>query len=346
MKAILKAHFYSSARDNKRFEEAVDVEFRELDDAEAPLAVESADATTRWFQGRHYRRYALNGTMTTDPAFETDASKIVAYLQDNERPYPRGYMADGYPNERQPNQGTLISGYYDASTKSDDRKFDPKRHPDLVDDPRRLSQVDGVARFGRDCIVVDGMFWVACAEPKLVLDHGRIFVDTRHRTMPQPKGQRERLEPGNMNVTVASLRLAAGSFRMDEHAEVLALAAEQGSRAVPPAFVLHLPQSLTWDRRGDHLAWAGKLMLHHWSGDLAGINPDIGSALFEVARCYWNRDPDDIDLDALSDAIQAVISAHKTHLIELPFVERITDDWNQRPIETERTADARRMPGL
>jgi hypothetical protein len=334
VKAKLKIHYYVSVGQT-RFAEPVEVDFRELTADEAPLAVESADATTRWFEGRHFRRYTLNTSVQGEPRGERRAEFIVAYLQDHDRPYARGYMREGLPDEVQPVEGTLLSGYYDTNPMSSDRKFSEKRYPEFIDDPRRLTEVEGARRFAADCILVDGQFWVACAEPKLVWDERRVFVDTRHRKTVLTNSEPNQFKQPNMNDVPLNYRLVHTTFGLLEADDLLSLASE--SRCVPdiPDFTLHLPASLTWDRRDAHLISAGQLLVAQWEGRLEVIPPDIGHALFKIQACFWGKTPDQVDLEELSDAIFEAVAAHGRNGFGVRIVARACDDWNNRPITME-----------
>jgi hypothetical protein len=334
VKAKLKVHYYVSDGQT-RFQEPVEVDFRELTADEAPLAVESADATTRWFEGRHFRRYTLNTSVQGEPHGERRAEAIVAYLQDHERPYARGYMREGLPDEVQPVEGTLLDGYYETNPMSADRKFSEKRYPALINDPRRLTAVEGARRFANDCIVVDDQFWVACAEPKLVLDELRVFIDTRHRTAILTMSEKNQFRQPNMNDVPLTYRLVYTTFGLLEADDLRSLASESRIAHDVPDFTVHLPGSLTWDRRDAHLISVGQLLLAQWEGRLEVIPPDIGHSLFKISACFWEKLPEQVDRDELSDAIIEAVDAHGRHGIEIRVAARACDDWINRPITME-----------
>jgi hypothetical protein len=334
VKAKLKIHYYVSDGQT-RFQEPVEVDFREPTDDEAPLAIECADATTRWFEGRHFRRYTLNTSVQGEPHGERRAEVIVAYLQDHPRPYARGYMREGLPDEVQPVEGTLLSGYYETNPMSADRKFNEKRYPASVDDPKRLAAVDGARRFASDCIVVDGQFWVACAEPKLVLDQRRVFVDTRHRSAILTKSEKNQFRDTNMNDVSLNHGLVYMTFGLLEADDLRSLASEWGMAAQVPDVTIHIPGSLSWDRRDAHLIYTGQLILAQWEGRIEEIPPDIGHALFKIQSCFWGKAIEQVDREYLSDAIVEAVAAHGRHGIEMRVAARASEDWINRPITME-----------
>jgi hypothetical protein len=334
LQAKLKAHYWAPDGQT-RFEEEVGVEFRELTDGEAPLAVESADAMTRWFNGRHFRRYTLNSGIAGQPQGERDADVIVDYLQTYPRPYARGYMQEGLPTDRQPSHGTLLNGYLDIDAKTSDRKFSEKRYPLWVDDPKRQIAIAGAQRFADDCIVVDKQFWVACAEPKLFLDERRVFVDTRHRIAPLVKQDRNKIVEFNMNDVPLDGQLLYCTFGLTEVDELRELASMIGFKSEIPDFTIHLPSSLLWDRRDAHLLDAGRLLLAQWEGRIEDIPPEVGHALFKVSACLWNRSNEQVNRDELWDALMEAVSAHRKNRIGAKVYERVCDEWSNRPIFME-----------
>jgi hypothetical protein len=334
VKAKLKVHYYVSDGQT-RFEEPVEVDLRELTDDEAPLAIESADATTRWFEGRHFRRYTLNTSVQGEPHGERRAEVIVAYLQDHARPYARGYMREGLPDDVGPVEGTLLGGYYDTNPMSADRKFSEKRHPTWIADPKRSAAVEGARRFANDCIVVDGQFWVACAEPKLVLDRRRVFVDTRHRGAILTKSEKNQFRETNMNDVSLNYSLVYMTFGLLEADDLRSLAAEWRMATEIPDVTIHLPGSLSWDRRDTHLIYVGQLLLAQWEGRLEVIPPDIGQALFKIHGCFWGKAIEQVDRDDLYDALVQAVGAHEKHGVDVRVVARACDDWNNRPVTME-----------
>ncbi|MCV9964802.1 hypothetical protein OIU34_23195 [Pararhizobium sp. BT-229] len=328
MKAKLRVHFNQGRSMIERWEEKVEVEFREPSEEDAPLAFESTDATTRWFEGRHYRAYTLFASR--DPEFRnvTDAKAIVDFLENRPEPHAQGYTTNGYPDPKNPQDGYLANGYFEQREESKDRKFSEKRYPELIEEPNRVKQVGGAKAFANDCIIVDDKFWVACAEPKLVIGERRIYVDTKHRLLGGGAN--------NMNQTNAGIGLIAASFRADEVEELAAAAGHVGHAA--PEILLHAPDSIKWKRREENVVMAAKLLLRAWSKkDIVEVHPDIGQALVNVNRVLWNTPDDQLDIDALGDQLAAAVNVHIAQQIGMSSYRKVCDDWFERPIEIANT---------
>ncbi|MBY3158350.1 hypothetical protein HFO56_39310 [Rhizobium laguerreae] len=331
MKAHLRVHYYKGGDRIERWEEKVEVEFREPTREDAPIAVESADATTRWFEGRHYRAYTLFASRGLDFRNVTDAQTIVDFLEKQPDPHAQGYTTNGYPDARNPQDGYLANGYFTTREESKDKKFSEKRYPELVDEPNRISEVEGAKRFANDCLIVDGKFWVACAEPKLVLGEHRVYVDTKHRRFKEDWHN-------NMNETTVGIGLVATSYRIDEADELKAAALSKGVEIAIPDVAIHVPQAIRWSRRDDNVIMAAKLLLQAWSAkDIKDVHPDIGQALVNVNRVLWKTGDADLDIDALGDQLAAAVRTHTEHNYGVTAYSKICDDWFERPIEVADT---------
>lgn len=324
MKANLRVHFNKTNDMSERWVETVEVDIREPTRDDAPLAVESSDGRTRWFEGRHFRQYTLFSYYYGHPDGETDAAAILDYLQNADHPSALGYTTNGYPDATNPRDGDLTHGWFSSRPESKDRKFSTKRYPDIVDDPERVKQVSGAHTFAHNCIIVDGKLWVACAEPKLVVGE-RVYVDFRHRLLSGLHGN-------DMNEVRPTIGLLARSYRLDEAEVAFEAALASGGNGALPELAVHIPDSIQWDRQRDNLVAAAKLLLGEWAEPLLEIHPNIGTSLFEIGRVLWKKEDHDIDVETLADAMANSLRIHTALGYDVPAYLKISLDWENRPI--------------
>lgn len=236
-------------------------------------------------------------------------------------------LPTGIQTPRSPQDGYLANGYIEQREESKDKKFSEKRYPELVSEPNRLQQVEGARRFANDCLIVDGKFWVACAEPKLVLGEHRVYVDTKHRCFKKDWDN-------NMNKTTVGIGLVAASYRLDEADELKAAALANGVQVVVPNVAIHVPESIRWSRRNDNVITAAKLLLEAWSEkDIKDVHPDIGQVLVNVNRVLWKTADEDLDIDTLADQLSAAVKVHIELNYGVKAYAKVCDDWFERLIE-------------
>lgn len=223
----------------------------------------------------------------------------------------------------------LTDNYIDLRKGSEDRKFAPKRYPLTAESQERAAALVAAASFARDCIVVGGRPWLACAEPSLWASPEGVRIQYRHPSTKKGRFLR-------YNECGLSPDIAAATFRADEIDDAIRQAPDAAETHEVP--VVHIPSSLNLDPMRDGLLVCASALVHLYSKvAFEEMNPFVAAHLAELRACTWNRKLEDIDFEELADRAARAVHSVRTHGRKrgLAWMDRAVERWNDRPMGTD-----------
>ncbi|MCS4088855.1 hypothetical protein [Rhizobium sp. BK176] len=267
--------------------EPVTLDIAEVADMEAPIAVtwntHEGPAHTRWYDGRHFRAVRRGD----------NAAELLAGLPpvDGRRPY-------------RPDEG-FTRGFLTYSEGNEYRLTDPRlEHYDQASRRRALANA---AEWARNCLVVDGKMYMACAEPRYNVSSWGMDVETNWPADPGTLSNDHR--PNTIN---HSPWFHTERFCLDDVDEALSMAKTWFDRDMiePADVVVHIPSSIGTDHSRAILREAAQFMLDALNKHpLDTIPPAILRGILPVSELLWQRDWTDVDYDLLAEAVDAARSA-------------------------------------
>jgi hypothetical protein len=267
--------------------EPVTLEITEVSEVDAPIAVtwntHEGPAHTRWYDGRHFRA-APRGD---------DAAELLARLPsvDERRPY-------------RPEKG-FTSGFLVHSDGSELRVDDRKL--EHYDQAARQQALVIAAEWARNCLVVDGKMYMACAEPRYTASSWGLDVETNWSAAPGTVTNDHRPNTINHGEWFHTER-----FCLNDVEEAVAVEKSWFNKDVaePEDVVVHIPSSIGADHSRAILREAAQFMLNALNKHpFDTIPPIILRGILPIADLLWQRDWDDVDHDLLAEAVDAARSA-------------------------------------
>ncbi len=294
----------------RRFSEKTPIDFREVTADEAPLAVEWESGKTRWFEGSHFRYE--NHVFDEGMRMDDKLNALVRFIE-----------GEGA------REHTPTNSYVDARSNSEDRKFSPKRYPDVVETSDRLEALHKAQALAADSILVDGHLWLRCAVPRLIyfpasnLMSAHVIIDTdAYTTDPLRRGK---------YVRRPNLFIAANSADLDDMDSILDIASYYALPPSLPKFTLHLPDSI--NRTSDEeMLLAAATALNEANRNTIGSHwAKAAKESLETLSSYL-RDPTG-DSEVLAEILQQAatdLSGSDRDIAE--HLRRVLKRWEDRPI--------------
>jgi hypothetical protein len=270
-----------------KLSEPVTLEIAEVTDMEAPIAVtwntHDGPAHTRWYDDRHYRAVPRGD----------DAAALLARLPsvDDRRPY---HPDDGFTR-----------GFLTYSEGNEYRLTDPRL--EHYDQALRQRALVNAAEWARNCLVVDGKMYMACAEPRYTVSSWGMDVETNWPA-----------DPGTLSNDNRPNTISGGSwfhterFCLDNAEDAVSMAKAWFNKDMiePADVVVHIPPSIGADHSRAILREAAQFMLDSLNKhQVDTIPPTILRGVLPISELLWQRDWADIDYDLLAEAVDAARSA-------------------------------------
>jgi hypothetical protein len=190
--------------------------------------------------------------------------------------------------------------------------------------------LEGVNRFVRDCIVVDDILWVACAEPRLVVKHG-IYIDMMAHVGESGVGKMAFRKSVTMDV-------CAKTFSLFEADKAVKAALIHNADPSIPSFSVLLPESIQYDRAKDGLVLAADIVLKNHTAPIHSIDPQIAKTLIGISQLVWKRDADSIDLDGLAEHLTEFAKLQALEGLDVGSLVRVLDTWDDRDLLLPNTS--------
>lgn len=303
--------------------EPVTLEIAEATERDAPVAVSWTDREggavhTRWYDGRHFRPVET----------EYDAADLLGFLP-----------PVNHPSEYYPVKG-FTRGFLAPTNLStvniSDRKLE---HYDQAARQRGLANA---SEWARNCLIVDGKMYMACAEPRYTVASWGIEVETNW-----PAGQGELSNEHRPNTINYSEWFHTERFPLDRREEATATARTWSGRDVrilSDDVTIHIPFSIGADQGKEVLREAAQFMMNALDRNhFDQIPPVILRGVLPITDLIWQRDWDDVDYDLLAEAVDAARSAARrgdpTMDIYRPDDRQRLDEALRRWFDSEITLD-------
>jgi hypothetical protein len=303
----------------RSFRDPVEVEIREVQPEEAPIAMQwdgghDGPMETRWLDGAHWF------------VFDRDTAGARRSLQANEI---LSMLAD--PMDRR--FGRLIAGHFD---KSDYTCVDLDRSKFVEFDDKPWQTVrDNIQSWAEDCIIIDGMLYTRCPEPMYHVGIGGIAVVVEN--------QQEKIENRRFDVKAQPFR-SATIFRADRYEEaVSASAALWPNHAIAhePLVTVFVESSLRVDVDRNCLVDTCLDVLTMCGREpILKIPPAVLTSLAPLAACFWNTKKDEVDADEAHAALVRFSEAAWANAYDLSrvdgnpgwAVDAAIERWDNRPV--------------
>lgn len=272
-----------------KFYETVDVEITETSSAEAPVATETRHGEkTRWFDDRHFLPRHDQERLEGKPSLST--AEILEALESG-------------------SVYSMTDDYECFKWKQRPVMYDASRYEHIDDRARETAIAEAHLCFDR-LLLLDGEFWVECAEPYILREEFSTRVCHDFLTDKQSGRPNHRHHHWLMNSQID---------RAD------------GQSAEGYITVL-IPESIKRQPERDTIIDAAKAILDDYSyTSLADVHPYVFKALAEVHALYAGRTRGEIDCDALVEPINWLVA-------EMDRVERDPRIANPSKLDAYRKA--------
>ncbi|MCS4088857.1 hypothetical protein [Rhizobium sp. BK176] len=249
-----------------RFYETVEVEIAETTTADAPVATETRHGEkTRWFADRHFLPRHDQERLEGQPSLST--SEILETLE-NGSVYS---MTDGY-------------GCFDWKTRPS--KYEASRYAEF-DDRARQKAIDEAHLCYDRMLLVDGEFWIECAEPYILREE--FVTNVCHDFLTDN-------DSGRPNHRHHHWLMNSKIDRAD-------------SQSAEGYITVLIPESIKRQPERDTIIDAAKAIIEDYSyTHLADVHPYVFKALADVHALYAGRTRDEIDCDALVEPINWLVT--------------------------------------
>lgn len=292
------------------FYEHLDLEIAEATSNDAPVATTTRwNEDTRWFNGRHF---LVRKPGNAEKQRHHSTKEIIEFME-------HGSWVSG------------ISSGYDCF----DYRSRAVRYSDIYEDfdyNARHWAIEEATQCLSRLLLLDGEFWVECAEPYLLKQEYGGF-EVSHDI--QSAGSSSR--PNHRN---HGWLLNADVLRADDPA-----AGED--------ITVLIPESIKRQPERDTILDAAKFLLEDFSySNIEEIQPLVLSAISRVHSLVYGRERDEVDCDALVDPLAALVDAiekheHRGQLTKPSRMEayrRCIERWVDRDMSIKDILPAQSMP--
>jgi hypothetical protein len=326
---------------DKRIVEQRSFDIAELSFSDAPLATEWGNDTTgwdgtRWFEGRHYRRF-VSGLHGHESGMSTEATIAAIRL---------GKQVDF--------EG-LTGGYMDtyAYKGSNNVRVDRLVAHKEEDRTKALALAD---EWARDCLLVEGDFWMACAEPTYLAEAGGRISNRTCTYFTNGKAENGR----KLRVHEEPEKRFVHNYvyRADRLDDAVAAAERHphfrigGGLVTFDSINVLMPETIRYDDDKPALLQSARdLMALCNHNPTCDTHPGILSALAALQDTIWNRTAAQIDGDVVASAFEKAVATHdalETHhvareaLASREYAQTL-DRWYNRTVDLVIAGPAERL---
>lgn len=249
-----------------KFYETVDMEIAEASSADAPVATETRHGEkTRWFDERHFLMRHDQERLEGQPSAST--AEILEILENG-------------------SFYSLTNAYDCFNRKERPVRYDASRYAE-IDDRARQKAIDEAHLCFDRMLLVDGEFWVECAEPYMLREE--FGTSVCHDILTDKKSGR----PNHRH-----------------HAWLINRWIDRADDPSAEGYITVLiPESIKRQPERDTIIDAVKAILEDYSyTSLADVHPYVFKAMADVHALYAGRTRDEIDCDALVEPINWLVA--------------------------------------